>query len=215
MKLIRTAAISGFIVFFIGVIVFLILGFLKPGYDMLQKTVSELGESGGVNSAPARIFFIISGICEIVFAAGLYYKFRNDMAGRAGAISIAAMGLFDSIGSGVFPCDPGGTYVTFSGKVHYIVSVIGVLMIIVIPLFFRKAFWKERKISGNENAFDILKISTLYCVITVVNVLIFAVSFFSEILIGITQRLMYYTYYLWVLYVSIRLLMQKNAFGNK
>jgi hypothetical protein len=197
MKFTRISSVSGIIVFILGTAGYLLLGFLKPGYDPLVSTISELGENGGINSETARITFIITGCFEIIVAAGLFLKLKERISGALISISVATKGLFDSIGSGIFPCDYGGLYNSFSGKVHFMVSIIGVAVIIIIPFFFYQ-------ISSKNDCFD-LKIASISRIAITIAAIIFTISFFSGVLIGLTQRILYYIYLLILLYIVIKL----------
>ena len=200
----KFTAVSGIGAFFMAVAGSMILGIMKPGYDPLMLTISELGESGGVNSFYARVLFIIFGVFEIIFAAGLFIRLKGSLKGIAGSVAIGFKGLFDSIGSGVFPCDFGGLYESFSGKMHFIVSIIGVAMMLIAPLLVYDAMKKD-------GSFKDIRIISAARFILASSVLLFTLSFFTGLLPGLSQRIMYYLYYLWLLFVSIKILGEKKA----
>lgn len=139
------AALSGIAAFIIGIPSFIFMGFLKPGYDPLCHTVSKLGEFGGYNYKIVAFFFIISGVFEIFFAAGLLSVLKKSISSVTGSILLVCHGVLDDIGSGVFPCDFGGLHESFSGHMHLLLSAMGMLALIIAPYFFWRAFLFFRK----------------------------------------------------------------------
>ncbi len=186
------SAFFGIAAFLLDVVGTLVLGFLKPGYDPIAMTVSELGESGGANYLAAGVLFILTGICEVVFAVGLYARSNRKLPALIGALCIAGHGIFDQMGSGLFPCDLGGKYDSAFGQIHFAVSVIGVALILCAPFF----VWRADK----------KRLTLAFAVIIAAGVGLFGVSFFTESFVGLTQRLFYWAYFLWILLLSVSLL---------
>jgi hypothetical membrane protein len=202
----RITAWSGIAAALIGVVGLFILGLFKPGYDPFISTISELGETGGANAGLASALFILIGLLEIAFAAGLYLGSGRGAAALVGSLLLAVHGLFDSIGSGIFPCDLGGLYESFSGQMHFIVSVVGLISLAPAPFFLWSSFVKEGRFSdGAAKA-----ISALALLIGLAAVA-FNLSFFTETLIGLSQRLLYYSYYAWVLVISLNALRGRRS----
>jgi hypothetical membrane protein len=200
------SAWSGIAVFLIGTVGFLILGFLKPGYDPLVNTVSELGEASGVNAGVASALFIVVGALEAVFAVGLFIGSKRSAAALVGMILLVVHGVFDSIGSGIFPCDAGGLYESFSGQMHFIVSVVGLVSLAPAPFFLWRSFVKEDRFAGG-----VIGILAVFAVLMGIGAVAFNVSFFTETLVGLTQRLIYYPYYIWTLLISLNVLFGRRG----
>ena len=103
------------------VVVFLVLGVAKPGYDATARFVSEgsIGELGWVQVAN----FVVLGVMLAAFAVPLWAGYGNDLSGRLGAALIAAMGVGLGL-AGVFVTDPGSRVVSRHGLVHVIASIV-------------------------------------------------------------------------------------------
>ncbi|MBN1905138.1 MAG: DUF998 domain-containing protein [Deltaproteobacteria bacterium] len=201
-----TAALSGIAAFIIGIPGLIIIGGLKPGYNLLCHTISELGEYGGYNYRIARFLFIVTGIFEVFFALGLMSILRKNRPAVTGAILIICHGIFDNIGSGIFPCDPGRIAESFSGQMHYLVSAIRMLALVIAPFFFWRAFFIGRRFSGNRLHYS----TALVALFTAAAAVAFNISFFSNTLVGLTQRMVYFPYYVLILVISIKMLKDKN-----
>ncbi len=195
-KIGAVAGIAGFIIEPLGIIA---LGMLKTGYSVIASTISELGETGGANYRIAGLIFILTGICEILFATAFYSRFKGSISALFAALFIAGHGIFDSIGSGFFPCDMGGKYESVSGHIHFIVSVIGLFFQILVPIFAAIALSK----AGNKN---LKKITIIAAIIILAGTAFFGVSFFTEYLVGLSQRIIYYAYFLWIVVMSVFML---------
>jgi hypothetical membrane protein len=196
---IRFSGAAGIAAFLIGVFGTIALGFFKPGYDPIRSTISELGERGGANAAIASIGFILIGLSLAVFAIGLYLRSKPSKPALIGSILIAANGLSDYVGSGLFPCDAAGSYVSFSGQVHFIVSVIG-MVVMIFPAFF---YWRAFKKEGRRIETAVTAVAAIVIIIAAV---VFNIAYFSEAAwLGLAQRVINYAYLAWILVLSARL----------
>ncbi|MBN1498638.1 MAG: DUF998 domain-containing protein [Spirochaetes bacterium] len=183
---------SGILAFIIETAGFFILGLLKPGYDPVLSTVSELGECGGVNAGLASVLFICAGLLELIFALGLYLRLRPSGAALAGSVLLAVNGIFDYISSGFFPCDAGGVYESFSGQMHFFVSVIG-MSVMIFPAFFFYAAFRKNKMK-NES-----RLSLVMAVLVLAGAVLFNAAFFTEAAwLGLAQRILGYAYWGWI-----------------
>ncbi|MHA1379011.1 MAG: DUF998 domain-containing protein [Candidatus Helarchaeota archaeon] len=198
-RVLKILALFGIVIPILDVVVFYILGIFTPNYNPLTKTISELGEAGAPNAVVASIYFIISGIIFILFSIGLYHGINESKGSWLGPFLLAMEGGFDFIGSGVFPCDVGCVGQTFSGMMHLIVSLIGMLAIALAPF----AIWRGLK--KDENWIGYEKFSLIIGILIVVMIGIFMISFVTHILVGLTQRILYYSYLAWILVMSIKL----------
>ncbi len=197
--LIMVGAAAGIAAFILEPVGMIVLGFLKPGYNAVVSTISELGESGGANYLIAGIGFILTGVCEIIFAVALYHRFKGSVSALLGALLIAGHGIFDSIGSGLFPIDQGGRFESASGQIHLIVSAIGLFMQVLAPFFILKTLSYLRYV-------NLRKYTQVTAIIMTAGTLFFGISFFTESLIGLSQRIIYYIYYIWILVLSVFML---------
>ncbi|MHA1385410.1 MAG: DUF998 domain-containing protein [Candidatus Helarchaeota archaeon] len=195
----KVLAIFGILIPVLDIIMFYILGVLTPGYNSIIKTISELGEAGAQYATLASIYFIISGIIFILFSIGLYHGIDESNGSWIGPFLLAIEGGFDFIGSGIFPCDVGCAGQTVSGMMHLIVSLIGMVAMTLAPFFIWRSLKKDENWSGYE------KLSLIIGVLIIFMLGIFMVSFDTHILVGLTQRILYYTYLAWILVLAFRL----------
>src|SRR5512141_747841 len=88
------------------VAVFLLEGWLRPGYHALSTFVSalSLGPRGWIQI----VNFIFFGLCLFIFSRGVASEFRSGKASKAGAVLLGIISLLYFI-SGPFVMDPMGT----------------------------------------------------------------------------------------------------------
>ncbi|MBS1503274.1 MAG: DUF998 domain-containing protein [Bacteroidetes bacterium] len=124
----KTLLIYGIIgaVLFIGI--YLVFGFITPGFDLLRDTISslELVKNGWVQ----RINFIAFGIFTLLFTIGLANELVRGINGRLILIfqSLIAIGL---IGDGIFIHDP----------MHMACDLVTFNSVIVVLVLFTRQFY--------------------------------------------------------------------------
>ncbi len=141
--------LSGILAAFINSILIIILDIITPGYNSIRQYVSEFGIIPGATSFIVSSWWICFGILMIIFSMSLNRSITISGKGYwIGPLLIALYGLLDSIGSSIFPMDPGGVSKTFSVIMHVLVSFLGTTAIIIspLPLIFRMKkdpYWKS------------------------------------------------------------------------
>jgi hypothetical protein len=219
------AACAGIVVFILVVAGSLVLGFLKPGYNPILSTLSELGESGGVTAPAAAVLFILIGAGEIIFAVGLYLWSGRSMAALFGTIFLTANGLFDYIGSSLFPVDAGGRYDSPAGQVHFIVSLIGMAVMVLPAIFYWRAFAKaKRSPATQERNLTTMKTMGMMrakrnetatfvaAIVIILAAVIFNLAFFTETCVGLAQRFLDWCYCAWILFLAVRMLKARSSY---
>lgn len=199
----------GIILPIFDIMIFSILGAIRPGYNPLTQMISELGEVSAPNSTFASVYFIVGGILLILFAIGLYQGLKEIKGAWIGPFLLALDGVFDYIGSGVFPCDLGCTGQKFSGMMHLFVSLIGMVAMTLVPFF----IWKSLKGEGKWQGYD--KLSLIIGIIIVVMIGVFMISFATNILTGLTQRILYYIYLSWIFIMAVKLFRLVDSMQKK
>ncbi len=114
-------------------------GAIRPGYNHITDTVSELFAPGSPNKPFLDILHTIFAVLLILFGIGLLIFFQKTVRlkriGRVGAVLFILMGCVSVMTATVFPQDPWGTTATFAGEMHKSLSgVIGLLSIFSILL---------------------------------------------------------------------------------
>lgn len=190
---------SGIMVVLLAIPVPYILGLFKETYNPIHHTISELGETAAPTALAATIIFAAIGVFEILFAAALAFRFQFKAAALFGSIFMAINGLFDYIGSALFPIDAGGLFESPSGQMHYLVSVIG-MSVMVFPAFFYAWALKKEAIAKESRP------SFAFACAIVGAAALFNLSFFTETLVGLAQRVLDLAYFGWILYASVALI---------
>ena len=147
-KKILIAAITGIVACISDFTVLIILGTYYPYYNHFKNTMSALGASTSPVSGLISVLWIILGFLFIIFGMGLKIAFRNK--GRAAQLaswSVILYGIGEGIGSGVFKADHIGKIFTLSAYIHNFLGAIGIISILVLPLFMLKI------IPGSEKRF--------------------------------------------------------------
>ena len=118
MELRKLQALSGILApaFFFAAVVYMSLS--RPGYSDVYNVISELGETGSQTASAASITFMVTGLMIIFFGLGLHSELSRGSRRVWTGVAVALYGLLDFVGSGVFPCDPGGASITPIGAVH-------------------------------------------------------------------------------------------------
>ncbi len=100
----RMLAICGIVGPIAYTIVLIAIGLLRPGYNHLKQSMSELGEVGGPNAIIMNtVGFILLGALMIAFSLGLYRGIKEGS--KIGPASIAMSGA-GWIAVGLFHVDP-------------------------------------------------------------------------------------------------------------
>ncbi len=122
-------------------LVFVIVGLIKPGYDPVVRMVSEgsIGQLGWIQT----VNFFVLGLALLVFALGLWRGLGDRISGRIGSVlmAIAGGGVFCA---GIFVADPYPHISTVHGALHVAVSLVTFNSLALAAFFFAKRFWKSR-----------------------------------------------------------------------
>ena len=191
----KTLVSCGIIFPIFSTITYIILDLLRPDYNPLTLTISELGVVGTSTALIASIIFIIVGIMITLFALGLYLTIREEKSALIGCFLLSCDGILGYVGSGIFPVDAGVFPVTFHGLMHFIVSMVSLLVMVLAPFFIAHAL-KEKE-------------SIMYKFSIIIGILLFflmgifvSLSLFN-ILIGLFQRITIGLYSAWIFIIAI------------
>jgi hypothetical protein len=140
-QLTRRLALAGMRGPALFVIVFLVLGFIKPGYDPVTRMVSEgsIGELGWIQIAN----FLAFGAAMLAFSLGLWLGFGDRLSGRIGSALIGIWGV-GLLAAGAFVSDPYPQIVTTHGALHLAAAVVGFNGLALACFFFAKRLWSGR-----------------------------------------------------------------------
>ena len=112
------------------ILMYVLGGALRPGYNHISESVSELLSPGAPNRSLITIIDLIYGLLHIAFGIGVLQFIRggeyNKLIANIGAWFIIGAGVA-IVGTAIFPQDAMGTPATIPGKIHLIL-VFGALL---------------------------------------------------------------------------------------
>lgn len=196
-RMIRFFAFTGIVVAALNILITIILDFSVPGYNPVTQYVSEFGIIPGFASTVTSIWWVLNGLFLILFSFAL-----NNAIGKGGRFSILGplficfYGLFDSIGSVIFPMYEG----TFSGMMHNLVSFIGITAIIFSPIALARRMKNDPLWTGLTRLTWITQF--LFWLLYIVCTCAFAGVCFTEI-IGLLQRVFIFFADVWIIILGL------------
>jgi len=127
------------------VAIFMLEGWLRPGYEPLKMYVSalSLGPRGWIQ----MFNFIIFGVLLLVFTRGVAAEFKSGKASRGGFILLTIIAILFLI-SGPFVMDPTGTplnQVTVHGTIHGLAGGIVFILMPISCFVFLRRFREDAK----------------------------------------------------------------------
>ena len=107
---------------------------LRPGYDQVTQTGSELGT--GRYSIVMNANFVGTGVLILIFWVGLLTNMHAGKWSKFGLV-ILAIAAVGEVGAGIFPCDPGCPLNggSLSQMIHTGIAVVFFGAIAVFPVF--------------------------------------------------------------------------------
>jgi hypothetical protein len=112
------------------ILLYVLGGALRPGYNHIADSVSELLSPGAPNRSLLTIINIAYGLLHILFGIGVLQFIRGSehkaLIGNIGAWMIVLAGVA-IVGASFFPQDAMGTPATIQGKIH-LVLIFGALL---------------------------------------------------------------------------------------
>ncbi len=135
----RSLSLCGMIAPLLFIVTAILGGALRPGYNHLADTISELFSPGSPNKALLDTLHTVFALLLTAFGVGiLRYVQGNGQSTRTGVIGAwlyITMGLVSVTTATIFPQDAWGTPPTFPGRMHMIMTgVVGLLSMISISL---------------------------------------------------------------------------------
>lgn len=140
----RLLAICGIFGPILFTFVVFILGLLRPGYDHIAQSISELGEVGGPNAIIMNtVGFALLGALMIAFAFGLHRGINEGKGSKIGPALVALSGAA-LIMAGIFSCYPAGVDTPTVGIIHYVFITIYASAMILAPLALSPGLRRDR-----------------------------------------------------------------------
>ena len=187
------------LLFLSGVLLPEFIGFLSSDYNSISNYLSELGAVGAEYSRVVNYFGFLPTAFSVLFITLLLQSnFSNTRLSRAGFLLVGIGYFIGYFGAFIFPCDFGcPSEGSFSQNMHMILGLISYLIAPVGLIFLGIGLRKEPMIIHSLASF--------------VATFIFLLGFFmmlnpSQIdLLGFWQRLIDYTVFLLLIFLSLNL----------
>ncbi len=130
------AGIAGCMVDIVGTFIF---SARVGGYDAMTSSMSQLGVSSSPVAAQIAVWWIVMGLLLMCFGATFRLAFpatSRDATIATWLIIVYAVG--EGLGSALLPADKAGTAHTWIGLLHDLLGELGVISMMIFPLFMIK-----------------------------------------------------------------------------
>lgn len=197
LKLLLLGGIVGPVLF---TTVTLICASLRPDYSHMQQFISELGATGTSNTELMNFAgFIPSGVFILLFGVSLMLLLPRSLLSLSGSTLIAIFGI-GMIIVGVFSCDVGCPREgSFENNIHDLVSPPMFIMVIIGMLLLGISFRMN----------PVLRKLWVYSLVSALLSLFFMIALINSIgsytYMGLWQRLLLATIFLWCVVVSVQI----------
>ncbi len=170
-------------------------GMITQDYSYRANAVSELVQSGAENRAFLSTFLFAHAVCIVLFSAGVLanHTYQENRFVLIAGIGLLVVGLCHALSSSIFPQDPVGAEATFPGIMHLVlVGVTVVVLFIVLPLMAQGLFADRGWRTFRTFSFVCLPVMIMGGVLTPV-----VIGRGIE-LMGVMERIVAYTFYVWL-----------------
>jgi len=181
----------------------LVGGYITPNYSYVKNAVSELIQSGAEHRTFLSSFLFLHALMIILFSIGILAEHPYELSKPIfiGGILLLAVGTSHALSSSIFPQDPVGAESTLPGVMHLILVGITVVAIVVLmPLlgvgFDRLYGWRH------------FVIFTFLCLAVIIVSGVSSPVVISKgiELMGLTERITGYTFYVWMFVLAYLLI---------
>jgi len=209
--LLKVACIAGVIACIADFVILFILGTYYPGYNQFRDSMSALGASISPVSNFISAWWIILGFLFFFFGWAFSEIYQlNGAPAKTAALLLMLYGLGEGIGSGIFKANHLGKNLTFSGYIHEILGGIGVVSILILPLYMKKIIPKKENPSFHKLANAVFTIGLL-------TLIFFSFRFsnnpnhFINKYKGLWQRLMMLNNYVFLLAIANKMWLKQRS----
>jgi hypothetical membrane protein len=199
----RNLHLAGIVAAFLYLLADIIGHIIEPGYFFVSNAVSELSESGADHRLLFSIILVSSSMMGILFGLSILsnFRFKENKLIFLGGTFLTVMSICTALTATIFPMDPVGSDATFPGTMHLVLVGLSVLMIfpavIVLGIGIKRKFGSIRFRNFSFITLGILVISGGMSPIVIAN---------WEGYMGLIERINVYTYFIWIIVLSIFLL---------
>ncbi len=181
----------------------LVGGFITPNYSYVKNAVSELIQSVAEHRTLLSSFLFLHALMIILFSIGILSEHPYEMSKSIfiGGILLLAVGTSHALSSSIFPQDPVGAESTFPGVMHLILVGLTVVAIVVLMPLLGVGF--DRLYGWGHFA-----IFTIVCLVIIIVSGVSSPAVISKgiELMGLTERITGYTFYVWMFVLAYLLI---------
>jgi hypothetical protein len=208
---IRIAAIAGIAGCAGDLLMTFIMALVYPGYNQFTDTLSKFTAS----ESPVRLlvasWWIVLSILFIVMATGFRMRFDiSRKSVRIGYWLIVIYALGEGMGSGIFPADHIPKGFTLSLIIHDTLGGIGIAAIMLLPFILRKQPPFAGSRTFRQLTWIVLFTGPVMLILFSLAKIEDTPNFFIFIYKGLWQRLLMFTYYAYLIGVSIMMWTNKT-----
>jgi hypothetical protein len=184
--------LSGVLASSVFVVFTLLLGALGNDYNAVSQTVSEIGKAGSEFELLYKIMLSVVGVAMVLFSFGAWRCAAEVHLSILPALSLISYGLF-TCGLALFPSP------------HSLHNVFGLLLLLgyVAPLLVWLS-WKKAEDRTPSIVSGLVFLGLLVLIVLNLSPL-FAPKLYPLDYYGVVQRLLIYTFYSWVGFLSVRM----------
>jgi hypothetical protein len=203
---IRLSALMGIVAAPLDILFILAVGMLRSNYNGITSVASLLGVPGTPYAGLISSWWFLYGSMLVFFAVGLLWSMPAAHRVRwIGPLLIATFGLFDGIGSALFPCDPGCAGVSLTGKAHVLVSAVGTTALVPAPFFCWLGWRADQRWKAIRTFSWFVQIGAILLLIFLLLARLKGVADYLNGYGGLLQRLLYAVYYIWLVPIGVRM----------
>lgn len=196
---------SGMLIPFTYVFMYVLGGALRPGYNHISNSVSELLSPGSPNRVLLTIVQFIYALLHIGLGIGTLQFVQqigsDPILGRTGAWMIIALGIA-TIGTVIFAQDPEGTPTTLPGQLHKILVFGGLIPLSILSTFLI-GLWTRKAVL--LPGFDVYSFVTVGAIIVMGAI---GGATVRSSYAGLVERLAAIVTQQWLFVLSLRLVLQ-------
>ncbi len=183
-------------------------GAMRPGYNHLSDTLSELFSPGSPNRLLLSTLHTVFGLLLVLFGIGVLRFVRESgqsmRTGTVGAVLFIAMALLNVATATVFPQDAWGSPPTFPGRMHIALSGVAGLVSMLSMLLI--GIWLNR--TGMFPGFAAYSFATVAAAIVATG---FFAANYGKPMMGLTERIAALVGFQWTFTLALWIFTRRSA----
>ncbi len=201
----RLAYVCGMLHPFLYILLYILGGALRAGYNHISDSVSELLSPGAPNRALLGTIQVVYALLLVVFGIGVFQFVREsefDAAiARIGAGMIVAVGVA-TVGTAVFPQDAAGSPATTAGQIHKILVFGGLVPLSILSTLLMGIWFNQADIFPGFGTYSFISVGAI-----VVSGVLAGPTMGTPVM-GLVERLSALAVHQWIFVLALKLYMR-------